>query len=73
MTCTPAHLVYTKIACLIPPKVAQITPNDYTGIVHKTTSTGTLPFTGADLLFLILGGLFLIVLAVSLRRVGKES
>jgi hypothetical protein len=39
----------------------------------KPTKSGTLPFTGVDLSFIVAAGLVLVVLGVSLRRLSRPT
>lgn len=58
MNCSPTQAVYQATKCL-------------TATVSK--SGGSLPFTGFDIAFVVLAGLFLIVLGVSLRRITRDA
>lgn len=66
MKCTPTQLIYEKLHC------AGITPNDIPAH-FKPGSGASLPFTGFDIAFVVLAGLFLIVLGFSLRRIGRNA
>lgn len=57
MTCSPTEAVYQSTKCL-------------TATVSKG---GSLPFTGLDLTIVLLAGIVLIVLGVSLRRIGRHA
>lgn len=67
--CTPAQEVYSSIACLALKTLHTFTP----ATSGATSGSSTLPFTGVDLLFVVLAGLFLIVLGVSLRRITRDG
>lgn len=77
MNCNPLLAVYSKLHCLIPPKVATAIVNSASykkfAHTHFATSGSTLPFTGFDLTLIALAGLFLIVLGFGIRRIGRNA